>query len=967
MKDFLRTIFCITIILTLPSQALAKYSTLPGLEHIASVLRDVDGIAHVYAKSQHDAYFLHGWVHAQDRLFQMDFSRRQASGTLAELVGSKALGSDVEFRTLGLRRAAELSLSKFSPETLEAFEAYAAGVNAYLARHPLLPPEYGALELSEVEPWTPLDSATVGKLLVFSAAISAIDDIERTEALWAYQAAGALSDQRFDATALFFEDIFRSAPFEPVATIPDVASGSTLDIGATKSQKGAARAGKAMPAVRSGTLEIAREYLDRVRALPYFRDALGDAAHSQGSNVWVVSGEHTASGRPLLANDPHRTLSSPSNFYPIHLHSAKKGLDVSGIGVAGIPFVVVGQSRKIAWGATRNPSDVTDVFREKVVPDPGSPSGLSTVYMGTLEPIFPLPQTYYYNEIGDGESDNLALAPPDGQVDGTSIPAAVLIVPRRNMGPIIQIDLVGGEALSVQSTLFSGTLEMQALRGFNLARNLDEFIEAVQFSDAGLQNWFFADRWEIAYFADGEIPLREDLQAGFVDGLPPFFIRKGTGGNEWLPLKEAPSSPQTVPFEIIPFEEMPQAINPPAGYLVNANNDPLGVSFDNNPLNQLRPGGGIFYLNPGYAGGFRAFRITRLLEERLAAGYVSGEDMQAIQADVVMHDAEVFTPYILEAYNNAMTEGADPVLAGLAVDPGVVEAVRRLRGWDHSTPTGIMEGYDASDWDGKLSPPSEDEIAASIATTIYSVWRGQMIRNTIDRALNLGNLPKPGSREAVIGLRNLLDNFDENEGFGASGVNFFIVPGIDDSATRRDIVILDSLADALDLLAGSEFKQVFHGSTDQQDYRWGRLHRLILEHPLGGPFDIPPAGGAFPPSRDGIPGIPVDGGFRVVDASNHPARANGHDEFIFSGSSGPTHRYVGEPGSFRRWPYSQSSLPGGASGVLGDPFYTNLLGQWLTNDTYPMRQTFWSVLRNLFSSEVFIPERRRHGSRGRIR
>ena len=195
-------------------------------------------------------------------------------------------------------------------------------------------------------------------------------------------------------------------------------------------------------------------------------------------------------------------------------------------------------------------------------------------------------------------------------------------------------------------------------------------------------------------------------------------------------------------------------------------------------------------------------------------------------------------------------------------------------------------------------------------------------------------------------------------------MNFFAVPGISDAATRRDIVILGSLVDALDLLAGENFRAAFNKSTDQYDYRWGRLHRLVLEHPLGEPFNIPPAGGVFPPPLEDLPGIPVDGGFRVVDASNHSARADDDDDFTFSGRSGPTHRYFGEPGMFHRRSYSQSSLPGGVSGVLGDPFYTNLLGPWLTNDTFPMRQTFWSVIRNLFSNEVFIPERRRHRKPG---
>jgi penicillin amidase len=458
------------------------------------------------------------------------------------------------------------------------------------------------------------------------------------------------------------------------------------------------------------------------------------------------------------------------------------------------------------------------------------------------------------------------------------------------------------------------------------------------------------------------MPLREDLQAGFIAGLPPMFIRAGTGGNEWLPVT-TPLPGQAVPNEILPPEEMPHLVNPAAGYFVNANNDPAGTTLDNNPFNQLRPGGGIYYLSPGYAQGTRAGRITQVLQERLAAGPVTVADMQAIQADVVLLDAQVFTPSILAAFANATAVGAHPALATLAADPRIVEAVGRLAAWDHSTPTGLPEGYDAADADGVPSPPSGAEVEASIAATIYSVWRGQAIGNTIDATLGgidavLGGfgfppMPRPGSRESVIALRNLLDNFAAAGGVGASGLGFFNVPGIADAATRRDVILLKSLADALDLLAGPAFTAAFGGATEQADYRWGRLHRIVLDHPLGGPFDIPPAGGAWPPPLPDLAGIPVDGGFGVVDASSHSARADGSEEFRFG--SGPVRRYVGQPQSAPHRMRGQTILPGGDSGNLASPFYANLLGRWLTNDTYPMRQRLAEINAARVERTVFVP------------
>ena len=147
---------------------------------------------------------------------------------------------------------------------------------------------------------------------------------------------------------------------------------------------------------------------------------------------------------------------------------------------------------------------------------------------------------------------------------------------------------------------------------------------------------------------------------------------------------------------------MPQLLNPPAGFFVNANNDPAGTTLDNDPLNQARPGGGIYYLNNGYAG-IRGGRITALLRAELAgAGKVSFADMQRIQADTALVDAQFFVPHLVRAL--ARGHGRDPTLRGLARDPAVAQAVGRLALWNRRTPTGIAEGYDAADTDGQRQP-----------------------------------------------------------------------------------------------------------------------------------------------------------------------------------------------------------------------------------------------------------------------
>ena len=884
---------------------------LPGLRAPAEITRDILGIAHIRANQDHDLYFLQGWVHAQDRLFQMDRTRRLASGTYAELVGPAALPTDIRLRAIGLRRAAERSLAALSPQTRDALEAYAEGVNAFVASHPL-PLEYTLLELTRFEPWTALDSAAIGKIFTFNLSFEL--DVDFTVALVSYQLG---APPGIDGTKLFFEDLFRSAPFDPASTIPDATATPTAGAAPLlAAMRAAATAAVPRAGGSPATLALARRYLDAVQDLPVFRNAL-DRQRRGGSNEWVVSGAHTDSGLPLLANDPHIALDAPSTLYPIHLTAGR--VDVIGSGFAGAPFVVLGHNQNIAWGAIRNPLDVTDMFAETIVPDDTSPSGLSTVHLGQLEPIIPIPEVFRINGVGNGIPD-----------DFTEVSGVTLIVPRRNQGPIVELDLASGTGLSVQYAGFSATREFDTFRLFNEAQNLQAFQRALDFFDVGSQNFSFIDvRGNIAMFMGGEVPLREDLQQGTVQGLPPFFIRDGTGGNEWISDPKR-ANDQALPFAILPVGEMPTLLNPPAGFFVSANNDPTGATLDNNPLNQVRPGGGILYLNPGYAG-YRAGRITQLIRAKLAGGgKISFADMQQIQADTVQIDSQFFVPHILNAFARAEVS-ANPALQAFALHPGVDEAVGRFRGWDLSTPTGIPQGYDASDVDGVLSAPSPAEEAASVAATIYALWRSRFIANTIDAVL--GPLPRPDSELSLSALRHLLETFETTGGVGASGVPFFGVGP--EPADNRDIAILGSLAEALTALAGPAFANAFAGSTDQRDYRWGRLHRLWMLHPLDDALSVPPAGGLFPhPLGPALPGIPIDGGFESIDNGAHDARAASENQFLAATNRpGPGWRFVAEagPAGVR----AVASLPGGVSGELG-PLALNLLPLYLTNEAFPL-------------------------------
>lgn len=910
---------------------------LAGLKAAAEVTRDVHGIAHIRADSDDDLYFLQGWVHAQDRLFQMDVGRRRASGTLAELLGPAALPGDVELRTIGIRRAAERSLAVASPEARQALEAYARGVNAWVAAAGALPPEYAALELRRFAPWTVLDSMTVAKSITFSLSFG-LDDIQHTIALQTYAAVFDPVLGVGTGLTLFTQDLWRAQPFYAASTVPDASlAGAAVPTGRGHWQAGT------QPA--AGAAALAQRYVQRVRELPFFKDRM-DRAQRPGSNQWAVAGWRTVDGMPLVANDPHLALDQPSTFYPIHLESREQ--DVMGNSFAGAPFVVVGQTRRIAWGATVSPLDVTDVFLEQVVPDPRSPSGLSTLYRGALEPVIPIPETWRANLVGDGVADNLVVVPP-----GDAVPAATLTVPRRNQGPIVQLDLAAGQAISVMYTGFSGTREVDALRTWNRARGLVDFQRGLQWFDSGTQNFAYADvDGHIAYFAASEVPLREDLQAGTVTGLPPWFIRSGSGGNEWLPVSH-PQPGQAVPYEILPAAEMPQLVDPPAGWFVNANNDPAGTVLDNDPLNRLRPGGGLYYLNAGFDSGLRAGRITALIEAQLARRPLSFEDMQAIQADVQLPDAPTFVPLIAGALARAAEPSAPPLLAGLAASPPLREAAARLSAWRWRAPTGIAEGYDAADPDGLRQAPTPQEVADSVATTLYTVWRSRFIANTIDATLGGVplppgvSLPRPGSDQTLTALKTLLER--PQPGVGASGLNFFNVPGVAEAADRRDILVLKSLDDALQSLAGPAFAPAFGGSTNQDDYRWGRLHRIVLDHPLGGAFSVPTSH----PLGEALPGFPTDGGYGSVDVARFDIRANSANGFMFG--NGPVNRFVAR--ATRLGMRAESAWPGGTSGAPGNPYYGNLLPGYLTNESVPLLMRDGELARATASVTRFVPAR----------
>jgi penicillin amidase len=411
---------------------------IPGLSAPVTVVQDKYGIPHVFAQNALDLYRVVGWLHARDRLWQMDNLRRTANGTLAELLGPRALSQDVTLRTLGIRRAAELSEKNLTPEIRAELEAYAAGVNAYIQKineTGQLPPEYKEIEITKVAPWTLLDTLAMGKLLTFDLSF----DIDASNVLTYFKYREVGSQKGFNGHALFFEDLFRSAPSDP-ATIMGSAGGRLESTGSWESE---------LPELSPKVLEMLADFVERLREIEFFAPIFRRAELMEtGSNWWIIGPNLSASGYALLANDPHLGLDMPGVWYAMHQKSAD-GINVVGTCFPGIPYVILGHNDRIAWGATVNPLDETDMYQEAVVEQGGK---LFSNYQGKLEPLVAIEESYKVNKVGDGQPDNFEDAPK----------TTTYIIPRH--GPVASLDLKSGQAVSIQYTGFYATQEIKTFR-----------------------------------------------------------------------------------------------------------------------------------------------------------------------------------------------------------------------------------------------------------------------------------------------------------------------------------------------------------------------------------------------------------------------------------------------------------------------------------------------------------------------
>lgn len=580
-----------------------------GLGRDVEVQRDVLGIPTISASDTDDLFFAQGYVHAQDRFWEMDFRRHVTSGRLSELFGESQLATDEFLRTLGWREVAAQEVEALDPTIASYYESYAAGVNAYLADHTGADAsfEYAVLGLQnadyEIEPWTPEDSVAWLKAMAWDLRTNIEDETER--AMIAP-----------DFTAAQIDELYPGYPFDrnPVI-VPALA---------------AVRPASAPAGTDPGIVTASVQWSEVDGVIEAVSALVGDAGEGIGSNSWAVSGDLTESGMPLLANDPHLGAALPSVWHQVGLKcrtiTANCPFDVSGFSFSGVPGVVIGHNDRIAWGFTNLTTDVTDLYLEKVQGDQYWRDGA----------LVPLEERTETIAVAGGDDVELTIR---STVNGPILSGlsadfdAIAADPYTGTGGSVAApeNAPEGEyAVSLKWTALQPGTTAASIFALNVAQDFDDFRDAARLFDVPAQNLLYADvDGNIGYQTPGLLPIR-----GAGDGSMP-----------------QPGWDSAYAWQgYIPFEELPTSYNPPEGYIVTANN-------------AIVPEGYPYFLTRDWDYGWRAARIVDLLQRKAAMGKLTADDMRDIQAD----NEFAMGKSLASAYTDISTgrQGPDAALDGL--------------------------------------------------------------------------------------------------------------------------------------------------------------------------------------------------------------------------------------------------------------------------------------------------------------
>lgn len=591
MKRFYRLIISITLVISLlPLASLNAQTggsdgkrssalTFAGLERNVTIRRDGRGVPYIEAETENDLYFAQGYVTASDRLWQMDLLRRTARGELSEIFGKSTLEEDKRRRIYGFARISEITATKASPRVRASLEAYARGVNAYISSldDASLPLEFRMLQYRP-RPWTPADSIVIGKSFAEVLSTTWMHDLMRAA--------------------------FAKLPPEKYKAIFPSSSPLDVPVVGTDDEREAKPSAKPKRSSVDWNIDARdmRELAEIEASMRRTYERVGLYAEDlAASNNWVVSGAHTASGKPMLANDPHLPPSAPSIWYLTHL--SMPGLRVAGVTSPGAPGILIGHNQHIAWGATNLGPDVQDLFLEHF--DPENPRRYRT------------PDGWREAEV---RREEIRVRTSPGKPDTEIVNFNVTVT--RN-GPVV-FERDGRRFALRWTSLDENAVDFEGFFYMNHARNWKEFTAALKNYRGPTQNFIYADTaGHIGYYGAGNIPLRKT-------------------GDGSLPYDGARDADVWTGF--IPFEELPHVYDPPSGIIVTANSRVAGRSYPHHLTNL-------------WAAPTRTRRIYDLLKSKKKK--LTVEDFRAIQADAHSISAATFTREVSEVAREAELEKKD--------------------------------------------------------------------------------------------------------------------------------------------------------------------------------------------------------------------------------------------------------------------------------------------------------------------
>ena len=558
------------------------------LTDFVEVIRDDRGIPHIYGTNVDDILFAQGYVHAQDRFWQLEFWSHLSTGRLASLIGEPGVGADLLFRTFGFNRVALEEYENLPPEFKQDLINYTSGINAYIESRP-----QNRLSLEHF-------------FLQFLNADYKVGKYEPHYPLaWAKMMA-------YDLNGNFQQEIRNSKTFNTLN--PDIAELLTPPYPEEHPYIVEEWEGKGSFASLGKPSNIKQIYQSVF--IKYVTKDL-QTNQSLGSNSWAISGEHTDSGLPLLANDPHLSVQLPAIWYENGLHCYPKNrdceLDVVGFSFAGSPYIVIGHNSYIAWGFTNMGPDVQDLFIEKI--NPSNPNQYEVdgewkdmdrvteiIEVAGSEPIIIEVRSTHHGPIVSDRSYPINLNPEEDQF---------------SFADEARIELPDNFSVSLSWPALIPGSTFVGIRDFNYAKNWDEFREASRLFDVPAQNLLYADiDGNIAYQSPGKLPIRAD---GLLGDLP---IVGWLSENDWL--------------GFVPFEELPYTINPSSGYIITANQS----------VHPEQPWPNY------YARGYRAEAIERVINQYISQK-IGVEDMETMQINNYDYSAAYILPYV---FNNVYVD-----------------------------------------------------------------------------------------------------------------------------------------------------------------------------------------------------------------------------------------------------------------------------------------------------------------------